>query len=100
MCEIRLCCTQLLLRALGSGDVHHRANEFQLIRLIPDGPADDVNVFDRSIRHQQAMLKIKIGPGAGSVLDDSLYEGEIFRMDPLQHHLEYWRLAPCRSQKY
>src|ERR1700733_6536449 len=87
MSEIRLRLLQAFLSSLGGSDVHHRADEFQTASLVPDSSADDVNISDRLIRHQQAVLKIEIPPGAGSLLDQSLYKHQIFRMDSFYHHL-------------
>jgi hypothetical protein len=38
-------------------DIHHRANEFELIRLISNCVSDNINMFDCTIRHQQSLVR-------------------------------------------
>jgi hypothetical protein len=43
----------------------------------------DVEVLDRTIRHQQTMLKIKIGPCSGRMVDSLLHESSVVRVNAL-----------------
>ena len=45
----------------------------------------NVDMFDHAIRHQQAMLKIKILPVPRRTLNDLFDQGCVFRMNPLEN---------------
>ena len=88
MRELGLSFVQLLLGLFGRGDIHQRPSEFQLTSMIPDGMGDNMNVFDRSIRHQQPIFIIEILALAGCALDRASHESAILRMNALQDHVE------------
>src|SRR5690242_6837236 len=58
--QVTLASPQFFLRPLAFGGVHHRPNKLGPARNIVEGTSHNVNMLDRSIRHQQAMFKIKI----------------------------------------
>ena len=60
---------QIGFRPLALGDVRHRSDELKAARLVRRGMADDPDVFDGSIGHQQPMFKIEFLPLAGNALD-------------------------------
>src|SRR5690349_10657709 len=45
----------------------------------------NVDMFDRAIRHQQAMFKIKILSVLRRTFDGLSHEGRVFRMNPLEN---------------
>src|SRR6266478_9259261 len=48
----------------------------------------DVDMLDPAIRHQQAILKIKIGPFRGRAVESPLHEIPVVGMSSLQHRLQ------------
>src|ERR1700730_8292611 len=47
--------------------------------------ADDIDMFDGAIRHQQPMFKIKIFSSLRSTLDCLFHGDRVFRMSPLEN---------------
>ena len=75
-------------RALARGNVHDRAHELQVARLVLYGVGHDMKMLHRAVRHQQAMLEIEILAIARRTVDDFLREREVVRMHALQHQLD------------
>src|ERR1700740_504603 len=72
-------------RLLALSDVHHRSNKLEFTRLISFSMSHNVDIFDKPIRHQQAMLKIKILSVPRRPLNSPLHESYVFRMNPLEN---------------
>src|SRR5262249_48598809 len=60
MRELSLSSVQLLLGLFSRGDIHQCPNEFQIAGIISDSMSNNMNVFDRAIRHQQSIFAIEI----------------------------------------
>src|ERR1700676_2439712 len=76
---------QLFLRALALGGVHHRSNELELTRLISFSMSHNVDIFDGTIWHKQAMLKIKILAVLRRALNGLFHQGRVLRMNSLEN---------------
>src|SRR6478752_4552535 len=57
ICQIHFALTQRFFRSHVVRDVSHRAHEFGAAPLICRGATDDLEVLNRSIRHQQSMFQ-------------------------------------------
>src|ERR1700676_1599 len=75
---------KLFLRALALGVVHHRSNKLELTRLISFSMSHNVDMFDRTIRHHQAILMLKILSILRSTLNGLFHQGRVVRMNPLE----------------
>lgn len=53
-------------------DIHDRAGELLVLRLIDQGMGDDMKMLDRTVRHLQAMLDIESFPVRCNAVDYSL----------------------------
>src|ERR1700733_1424955 len=84
-CQITLAPPQRFFHMLVSRDVHHRSNKFDAVRFIVKSMSHHMDVFDGTIRHQQAMFKIKILPMLRRPFDCLLHEPRVFRMNPLEN---------------
>src|SRR5260370_27237035 len=60
--QVTLAPAQRLFGPLALGGVHHRSDKLESARLISFGMSHNMDMFNRAIRHQQAMFKIKILP--------------------------------------
>jgi hypothetical protein len=56
--------------------------------MILDSMGDNMNVFDRAIRHQQSIFIIEVRPVDGCAVYRLLHESTIFRMNALKNHVE------------
>jgi hypothetical protein len=88
MRELGLSSVQLLLSLFRRGEIHQRANEFQLAPMISYNMGNDMNVFDRAIRHQQSIFIIEILPLPRCAVDRPLHESPVFRMHTLKDHVD------------
>src|ERR1700676_2681627 len=79
---------QLFLRALALGGVHHRSNKLELTRLISFSMSHNVDMFDRTIRHNQAIFMLKVLSILRRTLDGLSHQGHVFRMDPLENKFD------------
>src|SRR5216684_2340487 len=75
---------QLFLRALALGGVHHRSDKLELTRLISFSMSHNVDMFDRTIRHHQAIFMLKILSILRSTLNGLCHQGRVVRMNPLE----------------
>src|SRR3984957_1807306 len=82
--EIVLAQAQRPFRPLALGDVRHRSRELDASRFINQGASHSMDIFDRTIRHQQAIFMVKIFPIVRRALEGLLHEGRVFRVNPLQ----------------
>src|SRR5207248_3062664 len=46
---------------------------------------EDVDIFDRAVRHRQAIFELKIRPVMRRALKGLFHEGRVFRMNTMQH---------------
>src|SRR6266853_991798 len=90
-----------VFRFLRCGDVHHRSNKVEAARFIAQGMSDNTDIFYGTIRHQQAMFKIKIAPILQSTLNCLLRGSRVFRMNPLDDKFDgrYRRLVILEDSK-
>ena len=58
--QLRLRLPQGLFGLLALGDVHHRSHKLEAARFIAYGMSHNVDIFDGTIRHQQATFLFKI----------------------------------------
>src|SRR5207253_7059874 len=75
--QVTLAPAQRFFRKLTVANVHYCSNKLEFARFISFSASHNVDMFHRAIRHQQAMLKIKILPFLGRALDDLFLEGHI-----------------------
>src|SRR5258708_20638638 len=75
---------QFFLRALALGGVHYRSNKLELTRLISFSMSHNVGMFDRTIRHYQAIFMLKILPILRRALHGLSHQGRVVRMNPLE----------------
>ena len=73
-----------LLRLRGGGDVHHRAHEQLSAPFAGRDAGHDVKMLDRSIGHQQPVLKIEAVILFGRALDRLPDESDVIRVHPLK----------------
>src|SRR4029077_4586242 len=50
----------------------------------------NVDMLDRSIRHEEAMFKIQVSAIADGAIERLLYEADVFRMNPLEYKVDRW----------
>src|SRR6266436_4752328 len=82
--QITLASPQRFFRPLVLGRIHHRSDILEFARLISLSMSHNVDMFDGTIRHQQAMLKIKILSILRSAPDGLSHKSCVFRMNPLE----------------
>ena len=70
------------------GDVHRRPDVLEVARFISDGLCQDPDIFDGTIRHQEAMFEIHVRPVAEGAIEGLLHEGAVVRMNSLEDPLE------------
>src|SRR5437899_11818827 len=58
--QITLASPQRLFRLLALGGLHHRSNKLKFSRLISSSMGHNMDLFDGSVRHQQAIFEIKV----------------------------------------
>jgi hypothetical protein len=68
-------------------DVSHRAHEFGAAPLIRRRATDDLEVLNRSIRHQQSMFESELRHITRSTLNDLLDRLSVVRMGSLHNQL-------------
>ena len=78
----------LFFRALGRGDIRHRADKLQHTRLIFYGMGHDMDVFDGTVWKQKPTFKIHAGSVAGGLLEDLLHEDTVLGMDSIEHEFQ------------
>src|SRR5258705_4291445 len=83
--QVTLTPPQRLFRSLALGGVHNRSNKLDFTRLISFSMSHNMDIFDGTIRHQQALLKIKILPVPRRANDCLFHQGRVFRMNPLEN---------------
>src|SRR6266436_1976607 len=83
--QITLASPQRFFRPLVLGRIHHRSDILEFARLISLSMSHNVDMFDGTIRHQQAMFKIKILPILRRSPDGLSHEGCVFRMNSLEY---------------
>jgi hypothetical protein len=76
-----------LFRSPVGRDVSHRAHEFGAAPLICRRATDDLDVLNRSIRHQQSMFESELRPITRSTLNDLLDRLSVVRMGSLHNQL-------------
>src|SRR5262249_62295768 len=86
----RLGLAQHLLGPLALGVVHHRSNKLDTARFISYGMSHNVDIFEGTIRHQQATFMRKIFAILRRALDGLFHQGRVFRMHPLESTLHGW----------
>src|ERR1700675_2031931 len=79
---------QLFLHAFAFGGVHYRSDKLELTGVISFRTSDNVNVFDRAIRHHQAKFMLKVLSILRRVLDCSCHRGRVLRMDPPENKFD------------
>src|SRR6266550_4388995 len=60
--HVTLAPPQRFFRPLCCGDVHYRSNKLDFARLISLSMSHNADILHETVRHQQAMFKIKIPP--------------------------------------
>src|SRR5713101_7607613 len=99
--QITLAPSQRFFRLLSCGDVHHRSNKLDAARHIVQSMSHNMDIFDRTIRHHQAIFMIKIPPILRGALDGLFHKGRVFRMNPLENkfHGRYRRSVVLEDSK-
>jgi hypothetical protein len=90
MSQLSLHLPQGLFCLLTLCDVHHRSNKLDAARFISYGMSHDVDIFEGTIRHQQATFMVKIFAILRRALDYLFHQGRVFRMNPLESKLHGW----------
>src|SRR5262249_861120 len=75
------------LRPLAVGDVSDCADEFGVACLICRRATDDLEILNRSVRHQQPMFESELRPVPRSTLNDLLDRLSVIRMGSLDNQL-------------
>jgi hypothetical protein len=70
------------------GDVHPRPDVLEVARLISYGLCQNPDIFDGTIRHQEAMFEIHVRPVAECAIEGLLHESAVVRMNSLEYPLE------------
>ena len=82
--EFRLGVSQRLLGALALGNVHDRADEFEVTALGAVGLANTLQVFDRAIGQSDSVLMLEPASVAHGLVERMLERGPVFGLNPRQ----------------
>src|SRR5580704_11166313 len=77
-------------RLLGLSDIHYRSDELGLATLADNGIAYDVQILDRTIRHQQTMLEIPTFPVFENAVNHVLNKLPVIGMNSFHHRFQGW----------
>src|SRR5262245_15693007 len=66
------------------------APTYDVARFISYGMCHNEDTLDSSIRQEQSMLKIQIGPVQRCAIDSLLYKDGVVRVNALKHEFECW----------
>jgi hypothetical protein len=88
--QVTLAPAQCFFRPMALGRVHHRSNKLDAARLISFSMSHNVDMFDRTIRHHQAIFKVKIISILRRALDDLFHKDRVFRMNSLEDKFGGW----------
>src|SRR6476620_655074 len=71
-------------------DIHDRADNFFVARLVPEAMCKIMKMLYRTIRHQQPMLIIKVSSALRGTLKNVCKTAGIVRMRSLQYQIGRW----------
>src|SRR6266566_4929390 len=89
--QIALAASQLPFRFPCNRSIRHRPNELDAARGISRSMSHGMNIFHRTIRHQQSIFMVEILSLAGRAIDRQAHGRAIFRMGALDNKF-YGRL--------
>src|ERR1700676_4827393 len=75
---------EFLFRMLTVADVHYRSDKLNAAGCIAQGMSHNMDIFDGTIRHHQAIFMLKILPVLRRTLNRLLHQGRVVRMNPLE----------------
>src|ERR1700693_2882782 len=79
-----------LSRNLTFRDVHDRADNLFVARLVPNGVRKITNMLYRTIRHQQPMLPVEVMSALRCTPKNVCETAHIVRMRSLQYQIRRW----------
>ena len=85
---------QLRFGSLAGADVRHRPDKFDVARRIRYRMRGSMNMFDRTVGHQQSISVREVLSVAGRAVDSLLYAHTIIRVNALQDCIEPDRRGP------